>query len=358
MAYRSKEQQTLSEDSSLQMRETEFSSTRYSSTRYSTWEYPVGELGSERYPHFMLFYVNANSRSKILKTNKGSIEAHNIDTSYNTGGTAFSKVLKDTQIGAKISEVVGGVTSNKRIVHAICLPMPAKVRANYDAGYSKTEEVGAIGAVLAAESSGQGMESAEASAKTAKQVAIPGLAGLLGGAGKQLAGGIAARLTGGSTAGKLISDTKFTNPKLMEQLSLKLFGAVINKRQEQIFQSMEFRTHHFQWVFLPRSKEESESIFNIIKLFKENMHPELDKETLNSMLIMPSEFDIEFRSGTEENLRISRVATCVLKTCNVDYTPIGEFITFAGVNDPIAISLDMIFYEMEPLDRSMLANNY
>ena len=84
----------------------------------------------------------------------------------------------------------------------------------------------------------------------------------------------------------------------------------------------------------------------------------LDDSSNNSALIMPTEFDIEFRSGDAENERISKVATCILASCDIDYGPVGEFITFSGYSDPIAISLSMTFTEIEPLSRGMISKGF
>jgi len=357
-SYQSPNQKTINEANKVPRRNVD-------GRLYQTLEYPSkGGLGSYRYPHFAIFYINANSRSKLIKGNEGDIKTNDdIDLSTKTQGTSASKVLAKSDIVAKITGVEGGVVSHKRILNAICLPMPMKVGGQYSAEYTSTEELGMLGAFMTAASSGQGASGAASNAASLlKQTAIPGLISAGSSVIQQLAASGAAAagkfIPGAAAVGKAISNAQPLNPKLLEQLNSKFMGTVLNKRQEQLFQSMRFRTHQMSWLFLPRSKVESDTLFDIIKMFKENMHPELDTSTGNSTLIMPSEFDVEFRTGEEENIRVNRIATCVLNSCSVDYTAVGEFITFSGYPDPIAISLDMSFTEVEPLSRNMIANNF
>lgn len=331
---------------------------------YNTMEYPIGELGSQRYPHFMLIYVNINSKTKLVKPRS----ADNLQTNTNatfqtqgqnsvelnaTSGTSTAAVARDSTVMSKMATLAGGVASHKRITTAICLPMPQQLRANYGAAYSETEEVGILGATLTALSSGQGAWASGGSAyNTLAQVGVPGVVAAGTSALQQTGASVLGKVSG--DAGKALANAEPINSKLLEQIGSKLVGTVINQRQEQLFKKMEFRQHHYQWLFLPRSKEESEIIFQICKTLKTYMHPELDQSTANSTLIMPAEFDISFQFGDKENDRISKVATSVLTSVEVDYTAIHEFITFEGYADPIAISLSLMFKELEPLSAGMI----
>lgn len=354
MAYESSTQKTINGANKVPKRNLD-------GVLYKTLEYPAkGELGTYRYPHFCIIYINANSRSRLIKQNGGNIKTIDLDLSLKTQGTSASKVLQKSERAGKIADAVGikgGLVGHKRILDAIALPMPQRVGGNYGAEYTSTEEVGMLGAFLTAASSGQGAGTLTNAGNLALQTGGPAIISAGASVIQQLGASGVGKLAGAGAASALASAQPI-NPKLLEQLNSKLVGTVLNKRQEQMFQSMRFRSHQMSWLFLPRSQEESDSLFEIIKLLKANMHPELDTRTGNSTLIMPSEFDIEFRTGDAENDRISRIATCVLGSCNVDYTAVGEFITFSGYQDPIAISLDMSFIEVEPLSRNMIENNF
>lgn len=299
--------------------------------KYISFEYPVDELGTERYPHFMVFYINANTKSALGKNADSFQEGIKLN---NTSGMALSK----TGAGEFAA------TPFKRLKMAICLPMPSKVRADYSIGYQETEAMGKMGAVITSAMSGQGFKEAGAGMiNTMSQVMGPSII-------KGLGAAIGAKT--GIPVGDVI------DIKVLDQINAKVQGAIVNRRQEQLFESVKFRSHDYTWLFLPRSKEESDAINAIITTFKFHSHPEIDGSTTNSMMILPDEFDIEFRYGNNLNKSISRVATSVLARVNVDYTPVGEFISFDGYSDPIAVSLSLTFMELEPLYRDMIQRGF
>jgi len=305
-----------------------------SSATYETMEYPKG-LGTERYPHFTLFYINANSRSK-LDTGKEVVFADGVTQesviTENTAGLALSK------------STVGKITSpSKRLNYAICLPMPTRIQGNYSAKYTETAPAGMLGAGLSALFEGHPLEALGAVVQSA----------LSSGEMTKMLGSLA-KDAGYDQLGRGLQE----RAKSQGEMFAKGVGAVMNKRQEQLFESINFRDHTMQWLFLPRSKEESDVIFNICKTFKSHMHPELDPLMGSSSLLMPSEFDVEFRYGDSQNQKIHKIATSVLEGVAIDYTAIGEFITFDGYDDPVAIQLSLRFKEMEPLHRGMIEGGF
>lgn len=354
-------------------------STPESTAGYNTLEYPIGELGGERYPHYTIFYINEDTKSESILT-EGVID--NVDTNARTSNTSQSRTLASSlQAGSKklgdaisgtitrlpgadsqlvkdnlvpvVEKIAGALktfsASKKRIAKAICLPMPAKVIANYTAGYNQTDATGALGATIMSALGRHGLPDAETLA-----VAIaPTVAGVVVKTGTNLLSNVPGV---GKPLAEVI-DTNF-NANTISQLVSKLSGRVINKRQEQLFSNMEFRAHQFTYLFIPRTETESNKITEIIMTFKRHMHPELSEGTGASLLITPAEFDIEFRYGMEENTVLSRVATCALKGFDVNYTAIGEFVAFEGTKNPVAISIDMTFIEMEPLTRAMIEKGY
>jgi len=331
---------------------------------YSTIEYPLGQLGGERYPYYTIFYINENSKSKYIKDTStydveekrtGAAVSQSINKTYiseaiKTGTNvliAGANVLSDASQGSpqpfgKIKKLdsVEFTTGTKRIKSAICLPMPAKVRANYDADYSASEAIGALGATILAAISPDGDTAA---------TALQGLAPI---AVERIAKRISLKIPGLRDNAREHGDDA---GKIAKNIIQKFTGKVINRRQEQLFNNMKFRSHQFSYLFIPRNEQESKNITNIIREFKLHMHPEFDGSAGgSSLLITPAEFDIEFMHKDEENVALSRITTCALQSIDVNYTQIGEFIAFEGTDNPVAIGLDMIFVELEPLTRELI----
>lgn len=129
-------------------------------------------------------------------------------------------------------------------------------------------------------------------------------------------------------------------------------GLAANPKKEQIFRGVDFRNFTFDYQFYPRSAEEARNVQNIIKTLKYHMHPEF-KDTTNFLYIYPSEFDIVYYQGATENPNLHRHTSCVLTNMNVNYTPNGQFTTFAD-GMPTQINLTLTFKELALLTKDKI----
>lgn len=117
-----------------------------------------------------------------------------------------------------------------------------------------------------------------------------------------------------------------------------------NAKAEQLFKGVDFRTFSYDYDFSPRSEAEAASVLNIIRMFRHHMLPEYaDKGSY--MFIYPSEFEIKYFKGDKENEYLEKQMTAVLLTCNVNYTPNGQFNTFPN-GMPTQIRMQLQFKEL------------
>lgn len=128
----------------------------------------------------------------------------------------------------------------------------------------------------------------------------------------------------------------------------------LNPFREVIFESVDFRAFSFKYKFLPKSKEESEKVRNIIKLFKYHMHPEMSKSKL--FFIYPSEFQITYYFQSAENSYIHKFAPCVLETMEVSYG--GEQFSSFDDGNPTEVNMALTFRETEILTKKMIDKGY
>ena len=126
-------------------------------------------------------------------------------------------------------------------------------------------------------------------------------------------------------------------------------GLAANPKKEQVFKGVDFRTFSFDYQFFPRNSTEAKNIMNIIQEFKYHMHPEF-KDTNNFVYIYPSEFDIYYYQGTQENMNLHRHTSCVLTEMNINYTPNGTFSTFED-GMPTQINITLSFRELALLTK-------
>jgi len=135
-------------------------------------------------------------------------------------------------------------------------------------------------------------------------------------------------------------------------IAQKLGGIAPNPRREQLFRQVEFRTFQMRFEFYPRDKKEAENVKNIIREFKYHMHPEY-KDTNAFLYVYPSEFDIIYYHGTEENTNIHKHTSCVLTELAVNYEPQGQFTAFDD-GTPTQMNIDLTFKELVPLTKETI----
>lgn len=135
-------------------------------------------------------------------------------------------------------------------------------------------------------------------------------------------------------------------------IAQKLGGIAPNPRREQLFRQVEFRTFQMRFEFYPRDKKEADNVKNIIREFKYHMHPEY-KDTNAFLYVYPSEFDIIYYHGTEENTNIHKHTSCVLTELSVNYEPQGQFTAFDD-GTPTQMNIDLTFKELVPLTKETI----
>jgi hypothetical protein len=138
------------------------------------------------------------------------------------------------------------------------------------------------------------------------------------------------------------------------------FGMVQNPILELLYTSPSFRSFRFDFVFYPRSEQESKEVQNILQRLRFHQAPEIRKESNGFFLVPPSEFDIKFYYNGAENPNIPAISTCVLETIDIDYAPNG-FSTYevpgqtqpslGETGMPVGIRLSLQFKETEILTK-------
>jgi len=127
-------------------------------------------------------------------------------------------------------------------------------------------------------------------------------------------------------------------------------GKTLNPFQEVIFEYVDFRSFNFKYSFFPKDEIESNSVKNIINLFKYHMHPELSAGKM--FFIYPSEFQIGYYYKGEKNQYFHQFAPCVLETMDVSYGA-DRLSTFKNGN-PTEIHMSLTFRETELLTKNMI----
>jgi len=144
----------------------------------------------------------------------------------------------------------------------------------------------------------------------------------------------------------------------------KIFGQTLNPYIEVTYTSFGMRTFDYTFQFAPESARESDEVKAIIQLFRFHMAPEM-KGDAHRYLTLPSTFDIHymFQSGmgdeavAKENSFYNKIATCVLTSVDVNYTPNEGVKSFAD-GAPTQLSMALSFQETEMLTKQKINDGF
>lgn len=144
-----------------------------------------------------------------------------------------------------------------------------------------------------------------------------------------------------------------SGPKLQDVVGAYA-KAKTNPFKEVLFESVDYRKFNFRYRFFPKSAKETLSVYNIVKKFKEHMHPQVAFNGL--FYIYPSEFEIKYFYRDKENTWLNKISRCALEDMSVDYG--GEqFSTFEN-GAPTEIGLTLSFKELDLQTRETIVQGY
>jgi len=334
---------------------TTFNDRKYDITNYT---YPADLLSSKYGGNYVVFYINVASDSKLLKgenaaptveldqtegRDRGDLIASNLSRNQLIGANAAVNTIAGLVGGSIAFKDVGGAVkgaavaniptvglavaaqlapdasrSQKRLKTAIALHTPNQLAIRYGMQWSDDD-------TFMLQAAAQGIE------EIMKAVDSDGKNSDVKGVGAAVIANLA--LSKGPNAGA----------------NSAALGLAANPKKEQVFKGVDFRTFSFDYQFFPRNESEAKNVMKIIQEFKYHMHPEF-KDTNNFVYIYPSEFDIYYYQGTQENMNLHRHTSCVLTEMNVNYTPNGTFNTFEN-GMPTQINVTLSFRELALLTK-------
>jgi len=339
---------------------------------YTSLSYPSDIMSKEYGSNYVMFYINVNIDSKLAKDNKdnknffvedvperrrgpllakdrtktGMVASQSVGAGTvagivsKVGGSSNEGALGDAGkaaggmailTGSVASQAASATRAQKRLKSAIALHIPNQLSTRYSASWDAEETLG----FQAAEDIVKAVGSAGSKSMS------PGGGPVA--AGKELASGPAATVTANVAMSKVPGGNAVS----------AVTGLAPNPKKEQVFKNVDFRTFQFEYQFFPRNETEAQNVMNIIYEFKYHMHPEY-KDATGYLFIYPSEFDITYFTGDSENKYINRHTSCVLTEMNVNYTPNGNFNTFAN-GMPTQINITLSFKELGIITKELIA---
>jgi len=171
-------------------------------------------------------------------------------------------------------------------------------------------------------------------------------------------------------AGKALME-KVTDPSAKATIKEYLAGAaigkpdvisrtakkILNPNLELLFQSPALRTMQFSFKMSARDNTEAKAVKAIIKYFKRHMA--VRKDTTDLFLKAPHVFTIQYLKGDNQlHKSIGKISpkqsgktkACALLSCNVDYTPLGSYMTYNDSDATmVSYTINLSFQEIEPI---------
>lgn len=123
-------------------------------------------------------------------------------------------------------------------------------------------------------------------------------------------------------------------------------GAITNPNMELLFSGPTLRPFTFNFKLSARGTKDRDEIRQIIRFFKQGMAVQRTQSQL--FLKAPHTFKIQYLHKDKDHPYINLIKECALQSFTVNYTPEGNYMTFAdGLMTSYEISMQ--FQELEPI---------
>ena len=287
-------------------------------------QYPedLGSAANEKYGgHRVMFFINVRAGGEIVKKSTKPVVTIPPNDIKRLSGTATKKLAQGiaqvTEVGAYLNGKLDFGAVDKRLLEAISLYIPETMIKSYNVTWGEEDlfnsEAIAQPILAAGVEAGKIIRGEESNFASATGKSVVGVA-----------------------AAKVLNGIKFA------QKALSLTPG--NSKAELLFQAVDFNQFTFDYRFAPKSETEAANVLRIIRTFRHHMLPEYFDEA-QFLYIYPSEFEIRYYQGADENPHLERHMTAVLKNMTVNYNPNNQFSTFAN-GMPTHINMTLNFQEL------------
>jgi hypothetical protein len=320
-------------------------------TKFSTemLQYPAGVEVDDQQGHYIIFEILTQTKSK-LKSTKGNARIAELQRKLDEDFPDKSpqrdravKALQEATTEHKIKQAASKYANTSHqslqmskmgkptIATMIALYMPPSISVSYNSKYGEQEISALAGAASGAIDAFTGRSGAT------METAIKGALG----EGKQAL----------ETGLMKVIDT--VAPGATALLALEK-GAIRTPRMELMFEGIGRREFAFEFVFIPKSKDEAEDIQKIVHRFKFHMASNYTDGTFREMDI-PSLFNIRYMYRSAENRFLNKISTCALESLDVSYGG-DRFVAYEG-GVPQTTKISLKFKEMEIITKDHIGGD-
>jgi hypothetical protein len=235
--------------------------------------------------------------------------------------------------------------SVKSAIDTIILPMPANIQDNNAADWT-TGTMNPIAASIANASNSAVLSDniAGSIGKSLKEFAVNIGDAVASGEGQK---GVAAGAAAAAMQAVLGQGD-------INQIISRATGNVFNQNVELLFNGVTLRpAYQFSFDMVPRSKDESNRIKEIIRTFKKNMTPQKGTPTTTGgggglFVKAPNVFKLQYMSGGKPHPFLHRFKPCALTQMSVNYNGSAQYATYSDAT-PVHMQMTLQFQELSPI---------
>ena len=271
----------------------------------------------------------------------------NVQFPSDLGDTGMLLLFKEYSYGERETGGPGGVRSVSQVTNildSVYVPLPEQL---LDATQIKIggQEIGMLGAAAATSSEAIGSALAQGSMEPIREA---------------LGGADATKLLAAGVAGLMKQGLEFVGMGGAQRGVEAGLGAIANPFQALVFEGVDLKTFIFNWTFAPRSRNETQTIKDIIRIIKKHSLPEYKQIKVGGNTANGGRAFLSYPSVCVP--LITGVNTLVFKPCmvsqiQVDYSGGGELAFLEG-GDAAAIKISMTMQEMQIWTREDYTGQY
>lgn len=340
--------------------------------------YPSDVAEDEMQGHYIMFSARTNDPGKLTKPAVGIDDDVPQGDISGLSGETKAKLLSAARKPGK--SLTAKKMASSRVASTISLYMPPMVQVAYANKYGEQE----IGYLAAAGGALIGDVS-----KFIDQNSLAQLTGSFDGAATVMKNfGVAALNSVKKSGSSALAGARETAIKGIDSIapgaraliSLSA-GRVKTPHMELMFEGVARRTFTYAFVFIPKSRQESETIKEIIDTFKKHMTPnfsgnedsaifgkKLQRDSVTSTqqfrsMDIPDTFQINYMYRTVENQYINKISECYLQQMDVQFG--GDKFSAHDASSagtpgapPSRVTCNLTFQEINIIDRDMIEAGY
>ena len=142
----------------------------------------------------------------------------------------------------------------------------------------------------------------------------------------------------------------FGNNVNPQELITRTTGQIINQNLELLFKGVKLRSFNFSFILTPRDITESNTIKQIIRLFKQNMSGK--KNGANNagglFLSSPNIFKLCYKTGGRKHAYLNSFFPMAMKSVSMNYTNAGTYATYEDTT-PVNMKMTISLQEINPI---------